>query len=326
MAEAHPAPPVVPSTGGAAAGGGVITYAASAHATFPAGPPASPAASQRPGALAALTPVAAGSHAPAVMPPNGSHAQPNPVVAMTPGPSPTSRGGATAMAYAPIRQPGTVGTSGSAALYSATPAALPAGATPPSGPTAIATLTGGAPLLSGGTYILSQSSGLGATIASGTTGTGDTLAGPSSGSPTATKPVTSPWAGLLSITSNGLGKPPALSFLNPNDPSVPTLPGGQTFLGVWSVPPGDLAAAPLTLSYDRQLLTDLGQDPSQVSLWAYNGKWSLVSGPGTADTATVNNPTDIQLFAAGTPEPAGAAVGTVVGLLLLMRRRRRNRI
>ncbi len=129
---------------------------------------------------------------------------------------------------------------------------------------------------------------------------------------------------MVSITSNGTQNAPPLSFLDPNDPSIPTIPDGQTFLGIWSVPPDDLAAGPLTLSYDRQVFADLGRDPSQVTFWTYDGKWSQVSGPGSADIATIDNSQTIRFFAAGTPEPAGAAVGTVVGLLLLMRRRRRR--
>ena len=247
---------------------------------------------------------------------------------MGPGPGSTKGAGETPMAYAPTRPTGTAAAApiGSTTPNTPTGAALPAGVTPPSGPTSIgtiATLSGGSSPTSGSTYVLGQGTTLGATVSSGTPAAA-TLSGPSTGSVSTTKP--SPYAGLLSITSGGTGKPPALSFLNPSDPSVPQLPGGQTFVGVWSVPPGDLTAAPLTLSYDRQLLTDLGQDPSHISLWAYNGKWSLVSSPGNAGGATLNDPTNNQFFAAGTPEPAGAAVGAAVGLLLLMRRRRRSRI
>jgi len=316
MVQAQPLPPPAPSASGAPAGGGVMTYAPSTSRRPAAGHTGSPAAG--PGAIATSTLPAAGSHANPFTPASASQSRPNPTVAPAPGPTPTKGAGATAMAYAPLRQPGAAG--GSAALYTATAAALPAGATRPSGATAINTLTGGLPPSSGTTYILSQSSAV--ATSTGTTGTGGSSTGVSAGKPPATKP--SPYSGLLSITSTGSEKSPSLSFLNPNDPSVPTLPGGQNFLGVWSVPPGELADAPLTLSYDRQLLTDLGGNPSQVSLWAYDGKWLLVSSSGAADGATVDNPKSVQFFAVGTPEPTGAVLGAVVGLLLLMRRRRRG--
>jgi hypothetical protein len=194
-----------------------------------------------------------------------------------------------------------------------------AGPTPPGGATARQTT--GKPGAS--TFGAGQNAAGITQIIGITGGTSFTLTGMPGANPAGTKPIASPWSGLLQITSSGLNSS-QLSFLNPDDPSVPAPPGGNAFLGVWAVAPGQLDGTPVTFSYDSQLLTSLGRDPSQVTLWAYDGKWTLVSSPGSAD-ATLNDTPSIQFFAVGLPEPTGAAIGVVAGIGLLMRRRPRRR-
>ncbi|HTL28068.1 MAG TPA: sigma factor-like helix-turn-helix DNA-binding protein, partial [Tepidisphaeraceae bacterium] len=68
-----------------------------------------------------------------------------------------------------------------------------------------------------------------------------------------------------------------LTLLTPNDPSIPGLPHGEKFLGVWCFEGNHLKfeSADLWIRYDDSLASALGVDPSTLKIWTFNESWKL---------------------------------------------------
>jgi RNA polymerase sigma factor (sigma-70 family) len=68
-----------------------------------------------------------------------------------------------------------------------------------------------------------------------------------------------------------------LTLLTPNDPSIPGLPHGEKFLGVWSFEGHGLKfdSADLWIRYDDALAQNLDIDPSTLKIWTFNESWKL---------------------------------------------------
>jgi hypothetical protein len=126
---------------------------------------------------------------------------------------------------------------------------------------------------------------------------------------------------------------PLLSLFKPSDASLPTLPGGHTFIDVWGIQidsPYD--RLDLTARYDDALVRQLGKDESRLALWVYDGQWQMLGGPGSGHDVDLhvlwggsNRP--IEYVGVSAPEPAtiGLLTTAAAGLLLARRRRRAGR-
>jgi RNA polymerase sigma factor (sigma-70 family) len=126
----------------------------------------------------------------------------------------------------------------------------------------------------------------------------------------------------------------SVSLLATDRTDLPTLPGGHSFLGVWSVDTfgqADVEGIDLTVRYDDLLAGTLGLNQSSLKLWYFrDGLWSRVTGEDFwLDSANhlIGGHVDgsIDYFAVSAPEPGSVVTIALAGATLLLRRRARGR-
>ncbi len=68
-----------------------------------------------------------------------------------------------------------------------------------------------------------------------------------------------------------------LTLLTPNDPSIPGLPDGEKFLGVWSFEGHGLKfdSTDLWVRYDGALAKEMNVDPSTLKIWTFDESWKI---------------------------------------------------
>lgn len=68
-----------------------------------------------------------------------------------------------------------------------------------------------------------------------------------------------------------------LTLLTPNDPSIPGLPDGEKFLGVWSFEGHGLKfdSTDLWVRYDDALAKEMSIDPSTLKIWTFDESWRV---------------------------------------------------
>ncbi|HEV7302246.1 MAG TPA: sigma-70 family RNA polymerase sigma factor [Tepidisphaeraceae bacterium] len=121
-----------------------------------------------------------------------------------------------------------------------------------------------------------------------------------------------------------------VSLLSTDRSDIPQLPGGHSFIGVWSLDTGDVVpdSVDVSVRYDDALATNRGLDESGLKLWRYaDGDWSLVTGQTfwrDVDNNLIGGKTDgLTLFAISAPEPGAVTTLLGLGAAALLRRRRR---
>ena len=123
----------------------------------------------------------------------------------------------------------------------------------------------------------------------------------------------------------------SVSLLATDHTTIPALPAGHQFIGVWSVDTfgqNDVEGIDLTVRYDHLLAEFKDINESSLKLWYFrDGLWSRVTGDNfwlDSSNHLIGGRVDgsIDYFAVSAPEPGGIVMLAIAGTTMLLRRRR----